>query len=140
MFSSVRFKFVYARLCSSAIRVGFKRTNINGREHVHMSIVLMNIKYIKIIYIFYINLDRNAVLCCIKLKNLQIFIVWVVCICSYLYNFDTNYWSAVYKHTVGKEYKVKAGYDSEVQLGWASIWVSVVKCSYTYYYYARQKP
>ncbi|XP_076919226.1 outer envelope pore protein 37, chloroplastic-like [Bidens hawaiensis] len=42
---------------------------------------------------------------------------------SYLYNFDTNYWSAVYKHTVGKEYKVKAGYDSEVQLGWASIWV-----------------
>ncbi|CAH1449128.1 unnamed protein product [Lactuca virosa] len=36
---------------------------------------------------------------------------------SYLYNFDTNYWSAVYKHTVGKEYKVKAGYDSEVRLG-----------------------
>ncbi|KAI7737878.1 hypothetical protein M8C21_032142 [Ambrosia artemisiifolia] len=42
---------------------------------------------------------------------------------SYLYNFDTNYWSAVYKHTVGKEYKVKAGYDSEIRLGWASIWV-----------------
>ncbi|KAI3709397.1 hypothetical protein L2E82_39159 [Cichorium intybus] len=42
---------------------------------------------------------------------------------SYLYNFDSNYWSAVYKHTVGKEYKVKAGYDSEVRLGWASIWI-----------------
>lgn len=42
---------------------------------------------------------------------------------SYLYNFDTNYWSAVFKHTVGKDYKVKAGYDSEVRLGWASIWV-----------------
>ncbi|KAJ0803361.1 putative outer envelope pore protein [Helianthus annuus] len=42
---------------------------------------------------------------------------------SYLYNFDTNYWSAVYKHTVGKDYKVKAGYDSEIRLGWASIWV-----------------
>lgn len=42
---------------------------------------------------------------------------------SYLYNFDTNYWSAVFKHTVGKDYKVKAGYDSEVRLGWASMWV-----------------
>ncbi|XP_071706976.1 outer envelope pore protein 37, chloroplastic [Rutidosis leptorrhynchoides] len=42
---------------------------------------------------------------------------------SYLYNFDTSYWSAVYKHTVGKEYKVKAGYDSEVRLGWASMWI-----------------
>ncbi|KAK9067248.1 hypothetical protein SSX86_014574 [Deinandra increscens subsp. villosa] len=42
---------------------------------------------------------------------------------SYLYNLDTNYWSAVYKHTVGKEYKVKAGYDSEMRLGWASMWV-----------------
>ncbi|KAL0322785.1 UNVERIFIED_CONTAM: Outer envelope pore protein 37, chloroplastic [Sesamum angustifolium] len=42
---------------------------------------------------------------------------------SYLYNFDTNNWSAVYKHTVGKEYKFKAGYDAEVRLGWASLWV-----------------
>ncbi|XP_024985972.1 outer envelope pore protein 37, chloroplastic [Cynara cardunculus var. scolymus] len=42
---------------------------------------------------------------------------------SYSYYFDTNCWSAVYKHTIGKEYKVKAGYDSEVQLGWASMWV-----------------
>ncbi|KAL8151326.1 hypothetical protein V2J09_021134 [Rumex salicifolius] len=42
---------------------------------------------------------------------------------SYWYNFDSNYWSTVYKHTVGKEYKFKAGYDSEVRLGWASLWV-----------------
>ncbi|XP_010277804.1 PREDICTED: outer envelope pore protein 37, chloroplastic [Nelumbo nucifera] len=42
---------------------------------------------------------------------------------SYWYNFDSNYWSAVYKHTVGKDLKFKAGYDSEVRLGWASLWV-----------------
>lgn len=42
---------------------------------------------------------------------------------SYWYNFDSNFWSTVYKHTVGKDYKVKAGYDSEVRLGWASLWV-----------------
>lgn len=42
---------------------------------------------------------------------------------SYWYNFDTNYWSTAYKHTVGKDYKFKAGYDSEVRLGWASLWV-----------------
>ncbi|KAG9141320.1 hypothetical protein Leryth_001789 [Lithospermum erythrorhizon] len=42
---------------------------------------------------------------------------------SYLYNFDNDTWSAVYKHTVGKDYKFKAGYDSEVRLGWASFWV-----------------
>ncbi|XP_057781253.1 outer envelope pore protein 37, chloroplastic [Salvia miltiorrhiza] len=41
---------------------------------------------------------------------------------SYWYHFDSNNWSAVYKHTVGKDYKLKAGYDSEVRLGWASIW------------------
>ncbi|VFR03395.1 unnamed protein product [Cuscuta campestris] len=41
---------------------------------------------------------------------------------SYWYNFDTNYWSTVYKHTVSKDYKLKAGYDSEVRLGWASLW------------------
>ncbi|KAH9782539.1 Outer envelope pore protein 37 [Citrus sinensis] len=33
---------------------------------------------------------------------------------SYWYNFDSNYWSAVYKHTYGKDFKFKAGYDSEV--------------------------
>lgn len=43
---------------------------------------------------------------------------------SYWYNFDANNWSAVYKHTHGKDLKFKAGYDSEVRLGWASLWVS----------------
>ncbi|KAL0452864.1 UNVERIFIED_CONTAM: Outer envelope pore protein 37, chloroplastic [Sesamum latifolium] len=42
---------------------------------------------------------------------------------SYCYYFDSNNWSAVYKHTVAKDYKLKAGYDSQVRLGWASIWV-----------------
>ncbi|KAL5578614.1 hypothetical protein UlMin_011056 [Ulmus minor] len=42
---------------------------------------------------------------------------------SYLYNFDANNWSAVYKHTYGKDLKFKTGYDSEVRLGWASLWV-----------------
>lgn len=32
-------------------------------------------------------------------------------------------WSAVYKRTYGKDYKFKAGYDSDVRLGWASLWV-----------------
>lgn len=44
--------------------------------------------------------------------------------CSYWYNFDADNWSAVYKHTYGKDLKFKAGYDSEVRLGWASLWVS----------------
>ncbi|GAV67151.1 hypothetical protein CFOL_v3_10660 [Cephalotus follicularis] len=42
---------------------------------------------------------------------------------SYWYNIDSKYWSAVYKHTYAKDYKFKAGYDSEVRLGWASLWV-----------------
>ncbi|KAK9287820.1 hypothetical protein L1049_016262 [Liquidambar formosana] len=42
---------------------------------------------------------------------------------SYWYNFDSNYWSTVYKHTVGKDFKFKTGYDSEARLGWASLWV-----------------
>lgn len=42
---------------------------------------------------------------------------------SYWYNFDSNGWSAVYKHTYDKDFKFKAGYDSEVRLGWASLWV-----------------
>jgi len=33
-------------------------------------------------------------------------------------------WSAVYKRTYGKDYKLKAGYDSDVRLGWASLWVN----------------
>ncbi|CAI0433215.1 unnamed protein product [Linum tenue] len=42
---------------------------------------------------------------------------------SYWYHFDTNNWSAVYKHTYGKDFKLKTGYDSDVRLGWASLWV-----------------
>ncbi|XP_031272658.1 outer envelope pore protein 37, chloroplastic-like [Pistacia vera] len=42
---------------------------------------------------------------------------------SYWYNFDSNFWSAVYKHTYGKDFKFKAGYDSKVHLSWASLWV-----------------
>ncbi|XP_047312416.1 outer envelope pore protein 37, chloroplastic [Impatiens glandulifera] len=42
---------------------------------------------------------------------------------SYWYDFNSNDWSAAYKHTVVKDYKFKAGYDSKVRLGWASLWV-----------------
>jgi hypothetical protein len=44
---------------------------------------------------------------------------------SYLYHFDTNDWSAVYKHTARKDLKFKAGYDSSVDGGlkWACVWV-----------------
>ncbi|XP_020246452.1 outer envelope pore protein 37, chloroplastic isoform X1 [Asparagus officinalis] len=42
---------------------------------------------------------------------------------SYWYHFDSNAWSTVYKHTYRKDLKFKAGYDSEVRLGWASLWV-----------------
>ncbi|KAH6768260.1 chloroplast outer envelope protein 37 [Perilla frutescens var. frutescens] len=42
---------------------------------------------------------------------------------SYLYKFDTNDWSAVYKHKVGNDYKLKAGYDAKERHGWASLWV-----------------
>lgn len=42
---------------------------------------------------------------------------------SYRYDFTTDDWNAVYKRTVGKDFKVKAGYDSEVRVGWASVWV-----------------
>lgn len=42
---------------------------------------------------------------------------------SYWYNFDSDYWSAVYKHTYGKDFKFKAGYDLEARVGWASLWV-----------------
>ncbi|MBA0835300.1 hypothetical protein Goarm_007586, partial [Gossypium armourianum] len=41
---------------------------------------------------------------------------------SYWYKLYSNNWSAVYKHTYKKSFKLKAGYDSEVRLGWASIW------------------
>lgn len=42
---------------------------------------------------------------------------------SYWYHFDSSAWSAVYKHTIGKDLKMKAGYDSMIRLGWASLWV-----------------
>ena len=45
---------------------------------------------------------------------------------------NSNYWCAVYKQTYGKDVKFKAGYDSEVRLGWASLWVS----SITEYWYS----
>lgn len=38
---------------------------------------------------------------------------------------DSNQWSAVYKHSKGADYTFKAGYDSEVKLGWASVWVRI---------------
>ncbi|MQL95337.1 hypothetical protein Taro_028002 [Colocasia esculenta] len=42
---------------------------------------------------------------------------------SYCYHFHSNDWNAVYKRTVGEDLKFKAGYDSEVRVGWASLWV-----------------
>ncbi|GFP90308.1 outer envelope pore protein 37 chloroplastic, partial [Phtheirospermum japonicum] len=42
---------------------------------------------------------------------------------SYYYHFDSNHWSATYRHTFGKDYKFKVGYDSEFRLGWTSLWV-----------------
>ncbi|XXG44579.1 hypothetical protein AAC387_Pa01g4342 [Persea americana] len=45
---------------------------------------------------------------------------------SYWYHFNSSDWSTVYKHTVGKDLKFKAGYDSEVRLGWASLWRYVI--------------
>jgi hypothetical protein len=44
---------------------------------------------------------------------------------SYRYQFDTNYWSFIYKHKASKHVKWKAGYESDQRLGWASLWVSV---------------
>ncbi|KAG2615372.1 hypothetical protein PVAP13_3NG061300 [Panicum virgatum] len=42
---------------------------------------------------------------------------------SYRYNFDTNYWGAIYKHKENKHLKWKAGYESDNRLGYASLWV-----------------
>jgi len=50
-------------------------------------------------------------------------------VASYWYNFDTNYWSAIYKHKANKHLKWKAGYESDNRLGWASLWV---RCSLTF--------
>ncbi|CAA6663892.1 unnamed protein product [Spirodela intermedia] len=42
---------------------------------------------------------------------------------SYCYHFHSNDFNAVYKRTIGENVKLKVGYDSEVRLGWASLWV-----------------
>ncbi|CAK9182273.1 unnamed protein product [Ilex paraguariensis] len=56
---------------------------------------------------------------------------------SYWYNFESSNWSAVYKHTVGKEFKLKAGYDSEVRLGWASLWhIFLFLCAFYVLFYS----
>jgi hypothetical protein len=49
---------------------------------------------------------------------------------SYRYNFDTDDWNAIYKYTMGKNFKVKVGYDSAVRVGWASLWVCTLKKLY----------
>ncbi|KAJ6420408.1 hypothetical protein OIU84_027865 [Salix udensis] len=54
---------------------------------------------------------------------------------SYWYNFDSNNWSTVYKHTYGKDLKFKAGYDSDASLGWASLWV-IIPIHQTFYPFA----
>ncbi|KAL3685054.1 hypothetical protein R1sor_003076 [Riccia sorocarpa] len=42
---------------------------------------------------------------------------------SYLYNFSSTDWSAVYKHKPNDTFKLKLGYDSNVRLLWGSTWV-----------------
>jgi len=42
---------------------------------------------------------------------------------SYFHNFETLSWSAVYKHKLNEDFKLKLGYDSDVRLYWSSIWV-----------------
>lgn len=66
------------------------------------------------------------------LKIISSLLIWLLkCFMdSYWYNCDSNYWSAVYKHTYGEDFKLKAGYDSEVRLGWASLWVCVSFCNF----------
>ncbi|EPS60188.1 hypothetical protein M569_14616, partial [Genlisea aurea] len=44
---------------------------------------------------------------------------------SYWYDVETERWTAVYKRKVGKDFKFKIGYDSDVRLSWASVWVSI---------------
>lgn len=55
----------------------------------------------------------------------QEYLFFFTCDFSYLYYFNTNDWSAVYKHTARKDLKFKAGYDSSVDGGlkWACVWV-----------------
>jgi hypothetical protein len=58
-------------------------------------------------------------------KSLRLIYFSFSCDFSYLYHFDTNDWSAVYKHKARKDLKLKAGYDSSVDGGlkWAGVWV-----------------
>ncbi|KAL2653291.1 hypothetical protein R1flu_021419 [Riccia fluitans] len=42
---------------------------------------------------------------------------------SYLYNFSSTDWSAVYKHKPNEAFKLKLGYDSNVRLFWGSTWI-----------------
>ncbi|KAH7426682.1 hypothetical protein KP509_10G012500 [Ceratopteris richardii] len=42
---------------------------------------------------------------------------------SYSYNFDSTAWSTVYKYKPTGNFKLKAGYDSEARIGWASAWI-----------------
>ncbi|EYU36648.1 hypothetical protein MIMGU_mgv1a009845mg [Erythranthe guttata] len=81
----------------------------------------LNLRYVykdeQMTFIPSICLPSNEVLCAFKRRFTPTDKL------SYSYNFDTNDWSAVYKHTMGKDYKLKAGYDTKVRLGWASLWV-----------------
>jgi hypothetical protein len=80
--------------------------------------------------ILFVNCSLDFIVSCSFLHTsisslvLEILICYNNLMASYGYNFDSNFWSAVYKHTYGKDFKFKAGYDSEVRLGWASLWVS----------------
>ncbi|GAB2301778.1 hypothetical protein Dimus_035803 [Dionaea muscipula] len=57
--------------------------------------------------------------------TLKILLLIYFNISSYWYEFDSNNWSTVYKHTMGKDYRFKVGYDSKESVGSASLWVSL---------------
>ncbi|EFJ28695.1 hypothetical protein SELMODRAFT_145368 [Selaginella moellendorffii] len=42
---------------------------------------------------------------------------------SYMYNFNNEAWSAIFKHKATENFKIKMGYDSDVGVSWASAWV-----------------
>ncbi|KAK4482606.1 hypothetical protein RD792_009770 [Penstemon davidsonii] len=101
---------------------GILKTNVlNGVCTAKYNEENLNLRYAfkdeQMTFIPSISLPSNAVSCAFKRR------FGPADKLSYLYYFDSNNWSAVYKHTVGKDYKLKAGYDSEVRLGWASLWV-----------------
>lgn len=70
----------------------------------------------RLVLLIHLHIESDLLLQSLQFK-------WIILFCSYWYNFDSSSWSTVYKHTVGKDLKFKAGYDSEVRLGWASLWV-----------------